>query len=398
MKYILFVFLLAAACNSVYAQHIIQGNIKDNVTHKPVSYASVGIKGTTWGTITNDEGDFTISAPVLPVTITISHVSYEPVEISNIGNQPVNILLKTRSTKLREVIIGDEALVIMRRAAKRATQNADSVYDTHIFFRQSVSTRKKLNFFAESFIDAQWQNSGLTKYNITNSRYLEQEGGITNRNMAALCLLSSGFTKNSAVTPGIQFPINHRPDSLYKFTLKGRFESNGRPIVIINCELKKTDDEQSAFIGDYYIDTQSYGVVKTDGTIVNFKLSSPNYSVFVDEVKFISQYKFIRADINVLDYFSFSLKATYSPGAFRALPVMLNATVYALDYQPVSHSKLVPVTIKRLESDQERFKRARYATEFWQQNEIIKRTPQENAAVAELEKNKTATGNLNIEN
>jgi hypothetical protein len=51
-----------------------------------------------------------------------------------------------------------------------------------------------------------------------------------------------------------------------------------------------------------------------------------------------------------------------------------------------------------LESDQERFKRARYATEFWQHNEIIKRTPQENAAVAELEKNKTATGNLNIEN
>lgn len=104
----LFSLLISAG---IYAQTV-TGTVLDGES-KPVSGATVNVKGTTKSTVTNNAGTFSIAAGATDVLI-ISHVNFVEQEISVGGRSTVSITLSNSVRDIDEVVV--TALGIKRQA------------------------------------------------------------------------------------------------------------------------------------------------------------------------------------------------------------------------------------------------------------------------------------------
>ena len=68
----------------------------------PVIGASVMVKGTTTGSLTDIDGNFTLTAP-RGATLVISYIGYKTVEVK-VGDGPVNVTLEEDTKLLDEVV------------------------------------------------------------------------------------------------------------------------------------------------------------------------------------------------------------------------------------------------------------------------------------------------------
>ncbi|GAB1451583.1 TonB-dependent receptor [Draconibacterium sp.] len=100
-------FLIAALSTSVaYAQvKTITGKVTDVNTGEPLPGATIVVKGTTIGTITNFDGDFNFNIPNDAQTLMIGFIGMKNVEIE-VGNQTIfNIALQEETFGLDEVVV-----------------------------------------------------------------------------------------------------------------------------------------------------------------------------------------------------------------------------------------------------------------------------------------------------
>ncbi|RFS16678.1 TonB-dependent receptor [Emticicia sp. C21] len=87
-----------------FAQKSVSGKVSDS-KGEGVPGASVSVKGTTTGTISDAEGNFKINAPNAGGTLVISSIGYKTVEIA-IGNQStINVTLEDDAASLDEVVV-----------------------------------------------------------------------------------------------------------------------------------------------------------------------------------------------------------------------------------------------------------------------------------------------------
>lgn len=88
---------------SLYAQNItVSGTVIDD-TGEPLLGATVMQKGTTNGTSTDFDGNFTISVPS-KATLVFSYIGYDTKEVPVNGQSKINVTLTTNSTMLDEVV------------------------------------------------------------------------------------------------------------------------------------------------------------------------------------------------------------------------------------------------------------------------------------------------------
>lgn len=96
--------LIMFCCCNLLAQNItVTGKVTDT-TSEPVIGASVVVKGTNNGTITNFEGDFTLSVRKGDV-LHISYIGYVAQDVKVIGNQPIKAVMREDAETLDEVVI-----------------------------------------------------------------------------------------------------------------------------------------------------------------------------------------------------------------------------------------------------------------------------------------------------
>ena len=95
------VLMLSAALASAQTQ-VVTGRITDE-NGNPVARASVQEKNSNKGTITDADGNFTLST-TRGKTLVVSNVGYERIEVSA-GSSPINISLKAGNLNLTEVVV-----------------------------------------------------------------------------------------------------------------------------------------------------------------------------------------------------------------------------------------------------------------------------------------------------
>ena len=114
MKVILFLYFFILA-NTLFAQDsfiTISGRVTDIEDQTPLPFASIGLKGTSLGTITNTQGefDFHIPAGLKDGTMVISMLGYKDLaeSVQNLDPDNLNSFnLSKEATMLREVVILD---------------------------------------------------------------------------------------------------------------------------------------------------------------------------------------------------------------------------------------------------------------------------------------------------
>ena len=98
-------FLFLMSFSPVSAQKAVKGTVTDAADGSTIPGVNVIVKGTTIGTLTDIDGNFTLNLPVGKEEITFSMVGYATVNML-VGNQSViNIALKTSVQALDEVVV-----------------------------------------------------------------------------------------------------------------------------------------------------------------------------------------------------------------------------------------------------------------------------------------------------
>ena len=97
--------LMLFSASSLFAQRIIKGNVSDARDKLPMQGVSVSIKGTKTGTITNNNGDFSISVSDNNAVLVFKYIGYLSLE-KPAGNQAtINVQLNQDNTQLNEVVV-----------------------------------------------------------------------------------------------------------------------------------------------------------------------------------------------------------------------------------------------------------------------------------------------------
>ncbi len=100
---VVWLFLLFAGLNSLTAQRTISGKVSDAAG--PIPGASVVVKGTTTGTATDGDGNFSFAVKGDNLTLSISAVGYSTQEIALGTQTSINITLTEDVSTLSEVIV-----------------------------------------------------------------------------------------------------------------------------------------------------------------------------------------------------------------------------------------------------------------------------------------------------
>lgn len=83
----------------------ISGKVTNNASGQPIQGATINIKGSTTGTVSDAEGAFTITVPNEKSVLIITSVGFDPVEISAEGRDVISVGLKEKLGSLEEVVV-----------------------------------------------------------------------------------------------------------------------------------------------------------------------------------------------------------------------------------------------------------------------------------------------------
>lgn len=363
-----------------YAQHKINGIVVEKNSGVPVSFATVQMKNVK-STLTNENGEFELSVPALPAEISISHLNYNAVIAKfNDATSVLRIVLEPKTLVLKEVSVGNPATAIMQDVSDKALKNYERSNYGKAFLRQIAYENGQPTYMNEIFLDAEWKPYGLIAWHPTQARHLKAAKGISYTNTSFFSFILSGYLANSIHKK----PLLRKVDSLYKFRMAGTYDQNGQEIAKIICTPKPVL-KGMRFEGIYYVNTATNDVLKIEGTIKGMHFSSMGpVSVTNKEAVFIAQYKLNAAGDNVLDYSIFNTTNRLRVLGFGTQDTDLYATLYMVDNTQFNKSELKEVsgTI----DDSSLVKAMTYDADFWKQNQGIKRTAKEKAAIEILEK------------
>ncbi len=85
---------------------VVSGKVTDAVSGKPLSGATVSVKGSNNSTTTNVDGFFSINVKDNSVTLVFTYVGYASKEVPVGGNSTIDVALNIASAQLAEVVIG----------------------------------------------------------------------------------------------------------------------------------------------------------------------------------------------------------------------------------------------------------------------------------------------------
>ncbi|MDR0893744.1 MAG: TonB-dependent receptor [Prevotellaceae bacterium] len=132
---LLFLLTLFMSSHLMAQQHIVTGRITDAGDGSPLIGAAVQVKGTSTGTITNINGDFSLNVPVGKTILIFSSIGYTTQEITlKAGQQTVNVTMR------EDVEMLDEVVVVGYGTMKKSDLSGASVSVSEKALKSSIAT------------------------------------------------------------------------------------------------------------------------------------------------------------------------------------------------------------------------------------------------------------------
>lgn len=136
---LLFFVLLTAFSGNVYAQKKITGSVTEE-NGEPAVGASVALKGTTRGTITDVDGKFDLDVPEKG-TLQISYLGYSTMDVAIEGKNVYNIVLKEKPEELEELVVLGYSSAVQK---KSFTGSASTIKSDELIAIKNISPTQGL--------------------------------------------------------------------------------------------------------------------------------------------------------------------------------------------------------------------------------------------------------------
>ena len=272
------------------------GQVRDAKSGAAVSFASVGIRGTAVGTVTNAEGGFALFVPAAHVrdTVQVSCLGYASVRVSlarHPSGTPLRLQLVPQDHLLGEVVVRAplSAAAILTKAYEHiATNYPQQAHSLQLYSRAQHWRDDSLGVQREAALDGyeqegyrrgSWEHARKQRFlqvrqqrqtgDITRPEYQEYQGA------PDFWLLWSDdpvLTTRNPLEPG--------PAAKYSFTLKGETQYDGRTVYEVGFVCNRPSafttpygyPAADAYEGSVYVDTENFAVVKYEA----FATRSPN--------------------------------------------------------------------------------------------------------------------------
>jgi hypothetical protein len=175
LRFLLLVAILALFCRPSPASNL-HGRVVDLATGEPLAAANIRLHGTSRGTITNPDGEFSLPVDDSHHVIIVSMLGYAPdtVAFSSPAAEPLLVSLRASEILLPEVVVTaeDPAMGIVRRAIlhKKEWTGLLRTYEMKAFTRQRISRDTAVASITESYTTGYWQAGDTLREVVTQRR------------------------------------------------------------------------------------------------------------------------------------------------------------------------------------------------------------------------------------
>lgn len=178
-KILLFTFLLVLPLG-VFSQNFIQGRLLDSVSNTPIVFASIVLKGSSKGVISNEDGSFRIPADHKSEnsTLIISSMGYESLSVlmKDLSDEGLNtIYLIPKTIELQEATVvgySDNSLArrIVRKAVRAIPRNfSKEPFSLVGYYRDYQQDKGEYLNLNESIVEV--QDKGFRKKDANTTKY-----------------------------------------------------------------------------------------------------------------------------------------------------------------------------------------------------------------------------------
>ncbi|GAA4434830.1 hypothetical protein GCM10023091_10310 [Ravibacter arvi] len=246
----------------------VHGKITDQ-NGKPLPFAGINVKGTSLGTLANEDGRYELVLAAGSHILHFQHLGFKTIEREvSVGNTPIDldIKLSEQPLVLHELKVGkdteDPAYAIMRRAIAKARYHQLQIrsYSASVYAR-STALPTKIPLLMRRRMQKQgirenvaFVNESVSKVDFTRPNSYKQRIVSTRNNLDNSTPTPNEFIFASFYDPevgGTVTPLSPKALSIYKFEYEGHFEDRGE--VVNKIKVTPKSFKQGVFRGSIYI-------------------------------------------------------------------------------------------------------------------------------------------------
>lgn len=264
----------------------IRGTVVDAESGTPLPSATIQLKGTYGGTITNREGEFSIDIEEYPANLQVRYIGYKSrkVKLEEWTADTLRVSLEPSVTELGKIVVTDRdpGLSIMERVIERKKMWRSSLktYQAEAYTRQVLRNDTTIVSITESgtrsFWDAEQGHREVQLYSRQTTNIGEDE------NFAGVRFLPNFYDDNITIAGYNLVGVTH-PDALdyYDFSLLERLQIDGVPVYKIKVIPERK--LQPLFKGTVYVLGEEYALLEVDITpndVVDFPPPVQEFNLF----------------------------------------------------------------------------------------------------------------------
>jgi CarboxypepD_reg-like domain len=157
---------------AAHAQVQLRGSVVDKDTRETLPFSSVVVRGTTLGTTTNTDGQFTLNVPKLPVTLLVSELGHlkDTIRVTSAGS-PLQVALATAAVALPEVKVGSYPFQLVDRAYRQIKASYGRKFYGKAFYRQITRIDKQPTELQEVVWNVKSSNARIEGTAMAQGRY-----------------------------------------------------------------------------------------------------------------------------------------------------------------------------------------------------------------------------------
>ena len=260
-------FLAVLAVSPASAQVSIHGRVTDAETGTPLPQANLQVKGTYTGTITNEQGRYTLAVDSLPATVLIRYIGYETarVRVTEDMGRRQDVALAPSTVAMAEIVVTgpkNPGRRVMRKVIeqKQTWWDALDTYAVDAYGRYTLSNDTGLVAIYETQTRAFWDREKGSR-EVVRARRQTQNLGMLESALPAASSVLNLYRDNVNVFDAELMGVTH-PDALdrYAFTLDTVRVRDGQKVYDIR--VKPQNRLASAFVGRVSVLDSAYAMIE----------------------------------------------------------------------------------------------------------------------------------------
>ena len=262
------IMVVSVVCaSSVFAEKTIHGIVTDAESGEALPVAHIQISGTRSGTITNDNGNYSLEIETVPAEIQISYIGYTSKRITITGDSPEeqNVALIPSPVMLEEVVVSSEdpAVRIMKEVIRRKQiwRKSLETYRADAYTRIILANDTTIVSIAESVSEVLWEKHKGPREIIKARR---QTNNMTEDQNFASARMVPNFYDDDIEVIGYKVIGPTHPDALkhYDFRLIGTRKIDES--IIYDISLAPKSKLQPLFVGTISVLDEEYAMINVD--------------------------------------------------------------------------------------------------------------------------------------